>query len=191
MAKKWHARSSHALSSGVAVLTLVSAGIAAASQGGVMLRTDGRGAGSDVPTVEAAASTTGNDRSSGGHVADGTEDGPTVRDPSIPLIPGVCEEAMASARVSMPAAGDTAGIQHAIAVVSANCAKAPQAQGLLNALDHLLGNPGGNGNPDPGSGGNGSPGSGGNGSPGSGGSGNPDPGSGGNGDHGAPGGGKK
>ena len=57
MGKKWHARSSHALSSGVAVLTLVSAGIAAASQGGVMHAIDRQTSASEAGSLEPSTST--------------------------------------------------------------------------------------------------------------------------------------
>ncbi|MEO8476751.1 MAG: hypothetical protein ABI572_06830, partial [Actinomycetota bacterium] len=148
MAKKWHTRGTHALSSGVAVVTLVSAGIAAASQGGILHATDRPSVASDAASIVASAGG-GIDGVAGGassYVAGGTEGGLTFRDPSIPLIPGACEDALSSAKVSMPRGDDVTGIEHAIEVVSANCANAPQAQGLLNALGHLLSNGNGNGN---------------------------------------------
>ena len=163
MAKKWHTRGSHAISSGVAVATLVTAGIAVASQGGVVGAIGGRGgpgdadAGRTAVAQGSASRTIVLDDGTVGTVSDGStaapdgstsfgEPGPAhgaaVRDGAIPPIPGACEDAMASVRDAMPAAGDIPGIQQAIAVVSANCADAPQALGLLTALEHLMSNQG-------------------------------------------------
>ena len=177
MAKKWHSRGTHALSSGLAVVTLVGAGVAAASQGGVMGALARRSAGSEAATgVDGrrrgrscwtrhggrrlrrigSVSPDGSGSSTGPDAADGS----AVRDGSIPLIPGSCDDAMSSVRASMPESGDTPGIEQAIAVVSANCADAPQSQGLLTALDHLLSNQGSGGGTGAGNGngGTGSPG---------------------------------
>lgn len=160
MAKKWHSRGSHALSSGVAIATLVTAGIAAASQGGAVGAIGSRAHSGDAQAETRVVSRSSASRTGG--LGDGTVVGDgspsagatgdaAVRDGSMPRIPGSCEDAMASVRDSPPAQGDNPGIRQAIAVVSANCADAPQAQGLLTALEHLLpdhgaGAPGNGGN---------------------------------------------
>src|SRR2546425_7125180 len=51
-----------------------------------------------------------------------------------------CQAIVTAVLASPPTQGDVHGIEHAIAVVEANCEKNPQAQGLLNALQHLEAN---------------------------------------------------
>ncbi|MEA2557715.1 MAG: hypothetical protein QOG88_1253 [Actinomycetota bacterium] len=48
-----------------------------------------------------------------------------------------CAATVTDVRVDMPSANDAAGIAHALAVLELNCAKDPQAHGLINALQKM------------------------------------------------------
>jgi hypothetical protein len=138
MSKKWNSRAPSAFSSAFAVLILLSAGAAVAQQGGLQqLAAGARDAmhGQDhsqlaqerradllaSPAPSRSHGTGSDTRANGGS-------GSTA---------SACAATVTDVRVDMPSANDTAKIAHALAVLEANCAKDPQAHGLINALQRM------------------------------------------------------
>ncbi len=137
MSKKWNSRAPSAFSSAFAVLILLSAGAAVAQQGG--LRQLAAGAQDAIHGVDhsvlakeqAAASASAAPAKSQSPRAAGHGSGAT----GSPA--GTCSATVAAVRANMPAADDTTGIAHALSVLEANCAKNPQAHGLINAIQNV------------------------------------------------------
>ncbi len=137
MSKKWNSRAPSAFSSAFAVLILLSAGAAVAQQGGLRQLAvgaqdaihgkDHSGLAKEQIAVSAsAAPTTSGGPGGGGHESSAT---------GTPA--GACSATVAAVRATMPAADDTTGIAHALSVLEANCAKNPQAHGLINAIQNV------------------------------------------------------
>lgn len=126
-------------SSLLTVLMMMGAGMAAASQGGVAdvvnsARHAVGGSSNGSPGSGSNGSATGG--GSGGDAKGGTGTGRQAGSGGSVDAAG-CAAAVASVKADMPTAGNPAGINHALDVVTTNCQKNPQAHGLLNALNHL------------------------------------------------------
>jgi hypothetical protein len=156
MSKKWNSRAPSAFSSAFAVLILLSAGAAVAQQGGLQqLAAGARDAvhGQDHSQLarERQADLLASPAPSRSH---GTGGDPHANGGSGTMA-SACAATVTDVRVDMPGANDTAGIAHALSVLEANCAKNPQAHGLINALEKMghgkgHGNNGHSGGPPPG-----------------------------------------
>ena len=137
MSKKWNSRAPSAFSSAFAVLILLSAGAAVAQQGG--LRQLAAGAQDAIHGVDhsvlareqAAASASAAPTKSQSPGAGGQGSGAAGSPAS------TCSATVVAVRANMPVADDTTGIAHALSVLEANCAKNPQAQGLINAIQQV------------------------------------------------------
>ncbi len=137
MSKKWNSHAPSAFSSAFAVLILLSAGAAVAQQGGLQRLAAGAQDAihgkdhSGLAKEQAAASASAAPTTSAGGGGSGHGGGATGTPP------GVCSATVAAVRANMPAAGDATGISHALSVLEANCAKNPQAHGLINAIQNV------------------------------------------------------
>lgn len=111
--------------------------------------------------ARAAEDSEGTDGGDGTDEGDGTDGGSGDGSGSGGgVITHTAEDCQAAMAVGQDALDSGTGLRHAIVVVEANCEKNPQAQGLLNALQHLVenqgeGNGGGNGGGGQGQGGEG------------------------------------
>lgn len=140
MSKKWNSRAPSAFSSAFAVLILLSAGAAVAQQGGLQKLAAGAQDAiygkdhSGLAKEQAATSASADPTTSagGGGGGGGGHGGGATGTPA-----GVCSATVATVRANMPAAGDATGISHALSVLEANCAKNPQAHGLINAIQNV------------------------------------------------------
>ena len=121
-------------SSVLTILMMMGAGMAAASQGGVADIVNSARSAVDGSSDGSHAS--GTDGSATGGGSGGTGSGAEAGSGG-PVNAASCAAAVASVKADMPTAGNPAGINHAIDVVTANCQKNPQAHGLLNALNHM------------------------------------------------------
>ena len=136
MSKKWNSRGPSAFSSAIAVMMLLSAGAAVAQQGGLQRLASG-----------AQDAMAGRDHSAAAQERLAALSASPAATPSEGAVAGAgsgtgtsaetCTAAVAAVRAEMPAADDSTGLANALSALETNCAKNPQAQGLINAIQEM------------------------------------------------------